>query len=368
MPGSGSSTLKAPRTLSAAYARVVLSHVLQARPEMRASLSPAQLQYLDESDPLARCTLQAWHEMLDLAEHVLGGRDVVPEVAEQFKPWHAGLLGFTLMTCSSVNELSALLARFHHLLNDVFSVECGVLDERFFLRLRAASHEKSHRLARFSLTVWAQRLRTLTGRHDLKLDVSFSGPAPCDLAPYRRIFGGVVRFDQDADTMWGEAACLNMPIVSRDTASHGVLQGQAQAQLAQLSRGEDRFADKLRRLIGERLESGKVTLEDIAQALDMAPRTLQRRLVEAGLNFRVMVDELRQAQAEHLLRGTRMPLAELASSLGFSDHASFNRAFKRWTGSSPGAFRRSGVLTAKAELADPADQAHRAEHVATNQG
>jgi AraC-like DNA-binding protein len=54
-----------------------------------------------------------------------------------------------------------------------------------------------------------------------------------------------------------------------------------------------------------------------------------------------MVDDVRKAHAQHLLRDTRLSLAELASALGFADSASFNRAFKRWTGSSPGVFRRA---------------------------
>jgi AraC-like DNA-binding protein len=278
---------------------------------------------------------------MDLAERQLGSRDLVPELAEQFKPWHAGLLGFTLMTCNSVGKLAGLLRRFHHLLNDVFVVECGVDDTRFSLGLRESSAEVSPRLARLSLTIWAQRLRWLTGQPDLKLDVRFKGPAPLDVAPYRRIFGGVVRFDQDEDAMWGELACVDMAIVSRDTASHSLLQSQALKQLEMLSRSEDRLVDKLKGLIRARLDDGKLSLDDVAAELKMPVRTLQRRLEEASLNFRLMVEDVRRTSAEQYLRDNRMSLAEMATALGFADHASFNRAFKRWTGSSPGAFRRA---------------------------
>lgn len=346
MPHPSQSSLNAPRTLNVAYVRVLLGHLLQVRPDLLQILDAAHLRYLEQQDPLARCTLQAWHAMMDMAERHLGGRDLIPDMADQFKPWHAGLLGFTLMTSGTVAELGGLLRRFHHLLDDVFLVERGVLDQRFFLRLRAATTEQSHRLARFSLTVWAQRLRWLTGQPDLKLDVSFEGPAPTDTGPYRRIFGGTVRFDQEDNTMWGDVACLNMPIVSRDTVSHSLLQSQALKQLELMSRTEDRFIDKLQSLVRTQLAVGKVSLEDIACELKLPPRTLQRRLEEAGLNFRLMVDDVRKAQAQHYLRDTRMPLAELAAALGFADHASFNRAFKRWTGASPGAFRRSHAQTA----------------------
>lgn len=341
MPSLRPNPSHAPRTLNVTFARMLVSHVQQSSPELLPRFAPEYLRYLDETDPLARCTLREWHALLDQVEHELDAEDLVPCLAEQFKPWHAGLLGFTLMTSGTVIELAGLLQRFHHLLNDVFAVERGLLGPRFFLRLSPASAETSRRLARLSLCIWAQRLRWLTGRVDLMLDVSFEGPAPGDIAPYRRLFGGNVRFDQDSNTMWGDTAFLDLPIVSRDTASHSLLQGQALKQLEQISRGEDRLVDKVRGLIRSGLSRGKFSLEDLAQEMKMPARTLQRRLEESGAHFRLMVDEVRSQQAQHYLRDTGMPLSELAVALGFADHASFNRAFKRWTGSSPGAFRRA---------------------------
>lgn len=338
-----SSPLHAPRTLHVTYARMLLGQLQQARPDLLKNLTPDCLRHLDESDPLARCTLTEWHALLDQVERLLGMPDLVPQLAEQFKPWHAGLLGFTLMTSGTVVEMAVLLQRFHHLLNDVYRVERGLEGARFYLRLQATSDEHSRRLARLSLSVWALRLRWLTGQPELKLDVGFEGPAPQDIEPYRRIFGGAVRFDQAQDTMWGDASCVDLPIVSRDTASHSLLQSQALKQLEQLSRQDDRLVDKVQTLIRGRLDSGELSLEDISAALKMPSRTLQRRLEEAGANFRLMVDEVRRTQAEHHLRATTVPLSELAVMLGFADHASFNRAFKRWTGVSPGAFRRQAV-------------------------
>lgn len=341
MSTPGLATIHAPRTLNVTFARMLISQLQQGGPALLQALSADQLKLSQDADPLARCTLNEWHALMDRCEHLLGCADLVPSMAEQFKPWHAGLLGFTLMTSGTVVELAGLLRRFHHLLNDVFVVERGLEGPRFFLRLRAATNETSPRLARLSLTIWAQRMRWLTGRTDLKLDACFQGPAPADLAPYRAIFGGHVRFDQDSDAIWGDAAYVDLPIVSRDTASHSLLQGQALKQLEQLSRGEDRFVDKVQALIRRQLDMGKVSLEDIAAELKMPARTLQRRLEEGGAHFRLMVDEVRKAQAQHVLRSTGMPLSELAAALGFADHASFNRAFKRWTGASPGAYRRS---------------------------
>jgi AraC-like DNA-binding protein len=334
-----------PRTLNAAYARLLLAYLLQLRPELAHQLTPEQLSHANERDPAARCSLQAWHGLMDLAEQHLGRRDLVPELAEQFKPWHAGLLGFTLMTSPTVNKLAGLLKRYHSLLNDVFVVDPGFSGDRFFLKLRETSAERSPRLVRLLLSIWAERLRWLTGRPDLKLDASFEGPAPADIGPYRRIFGGTVKFEQDENAMWGEAALTSLPIVSHDPASHSLLQNQASLQLERIASSDERLIDTLQGLVRARLDDGKLSLEDAAAALKLPARTLQRRLEESGQNFRQIVEDVSKATALQYLRGTQMPLAELASALGFADHASFNRAFKRWTGSSPGAYRRASHQT-----------------------
>lgn len=331
------------RTLNAVYARLLVSYLLAMRPQAARELTSSQLAFLEEQQAVTRCPLWEWHAMMDVAERHLGAADLVPRLADQFKPWHAGLLGFTLMTSPTVNKLAGLLRRYHSLLNDVFVVEPGVSTEgdKFFLRLRETSAEGSPRLARLSLCIWAERLRWLTGHADLKLDARFQGPAPDDLAPYRRIFGGQVRFDQDEDAMYGDIACVSMPIVSHDAASHQLLQNQARRQLEQCSPEEERLIDRLGSLIRSRLDDGRFSLEDAASALKLPARTLQRRLEESGQSFRQLVDDARRAAAEQYLQGTAMPLAEMAAALGFADHASFNRAFKRWTGSSPGAYRRA---------------------------
>jgi AraC-like DNA-binding protein len=81
------------------------------------------------------------------------------------------------------------------------------------------------------------------------------------------------------------------------------------------------------------------TAEVMASTLKMSGRTLQRRLEDEGVRFSDLVDGVRERKAKELLAGTS-PLAEIGYRLGFSDLAAFSRAFKRWTGVPPGAFRR----------------------------
>ena len=75
----------------------------------------------------------------------------------------------------------------------------------------------------------------------------------------------------------------------------------------------------------------------------MAASTLQRRLAADGTSFQALKDELRRDLAIVRLNTSTVPLAALADELGFADSAAFQRAFKSWTGSAPGAYRRGGL-------------------------
>ena len=74
----------------------------------------------------------------------------------------------------------------------------------------------------------------------------------------------------------------------------------------------------------------------------MSTRTLHRRLADGGTSFRELLEQTRASLAEGYLHQTDMPITEISYLLGFSDVASFSRAFKRWTGSTPKHFRERG--------------------------
>ncbi|MGI3163534.1 AraC family transcriptional regulator [Pseudooceanicola sp. 200-1SW] len=91
--------------------------------------------------------------------------------------------------------------------------------------------------------------------------------------------------------------------------------------------------------IAKLLSGGVPQLGDVAQSLGMGARTLQRRLSERGCTFQSQVDEARRQLAHQLVSGTRYSLSEIAFLTGFSEQSAFTRAFKRWSGQTPGAYR-----------------------------
>lgn len=102
---------------------------------------------------------------------------------------------------------------------------------------------------------------------------------------------------------------------------------------------ETSIDQRVRTEIARSLSAGVPKISDIAQAMGMGPRTLQRRLGEEGLVYQTLVDEARRQLAERLLRTTKYPLVEVAFLTGFAEQSGFTRAFKRWAGQTPRSYR-----------------------------
>jgi AraC-like DNA-binding protein len=101
-----------------------------------------------------------------------------------------------------------------------------------------------------------------------------------------------------------------------------------------------RVRREVERRLEEVLESGEVGIERIARDLGWGRQTLYRRLKAEGTTYERVLDGLRRRLALRFVRDEGLPVKEAAYRLGFSDPAAFSRAFKRWTGSSPGEMRR----------------------------
>jgi AraC-like DNA-binding protein len=103
------------------------------------------------------------------------------------------------------------------------------------------------------------------------------------------------------------------------------------------------LADRVRAVLLEALPSGASEIGTIARRLAISPRSLQRQLEAEGASYRTILRDTRRALAEHYLRDTTMPPAEIALLLGFEEPHSFHRAFRAWTGRTPDGVRREAT-------------------------
>ena len=105
-------------------------------------------------------------------------------------------------------------------------------------------------------------------------------------------------------------------------------------------RTDNSVTAQIKRLLISAYEASQVlTFEEVAEALSSTTHTLRRRLKEEGHSFQEIKDSVRRESAMVLLSSTSQSIQEVSDGLGFSEPAAFNRAFKKWVGLSPAAFR-----------------------------
>ena len=104
---------------------------------------------------------------------------------------------------------------------------------------------------------------------------------------------------------------------------------------------QSKVATEVRRLLVQMLPSGKADQDNVANRLYRSTSTLQRQLNAEGTSYRDILESTRRSLAEKYLRDGNYTQAEIAYMVGFSDQSNFARAFKRWTGMSPGQFQKT---------------------------
>jgi AraC-like DNA-binding protein len=100
------------------------------------------------------------------------------------------------------------------------------------------------------------------------------------------------------------------------------------------------FAGSIRQVAGTLLREGTPQIETVAEIAGMPVRSLQRRLRAEGHSYSELVEQARYLAARDLLRDAGIKITEIALDVGYSDAAHFNRAFRRWAGTTPREFRR----------------------------
>lgn len=181
--------------------------------------------------------------------------------------------------------------------------------------------------------------RWLAGGQLPAAQIAFTHDSDADAGEYERVFGGRPRFGAPANTADFDAALLALPVPNADVQMYPVLQQHAERLLAQRVPSKPTIVDQVRAAIIRNLAQDCVRLAAIAQELELSPRTLQRKLSEAGASFQQVLDDARFALAQDYLRQPGLSLTDIAFLLGYQEQSAFTHAFKEWSGLNPGAWR-----------------------------
>jgi len=187
-----------------------------------------------------------------------------------------------------------------------------------------------------TMTEFAMMPRMLTG-HPIPARFEFRHAEPRYFQGFAHLLPGAVRFDRPVDAIVIPARWLDTPLALADElAAKGAVE-RCERELATLEEASSLLAS-VRRQMRSRA-TGFPSLTELADRRHVSTRTLKRQLAAHGTSFQSLLDELRRDRAIFLLADEELSVDRVADQLGYADSSNFNRAFKRWMGMSPSAFR-----------------------------
>jgi AraC-like DNA-binding protein len=273
------------------------------------------------------------------AVEVTGNPCIGLDAVRHLHPTAGHALGYACLASATVKEAMQRFARYFRVVNEATRPQFEETDSGFCLHLTFAGGTPLVPAANLDgLLASALALaRKCAGEQFSPQRVELMHPAPDCAARLEAYFKSAIEFEAPRYAMHFERGAMLKVLPTGNPELVLSAEQMLRDYLARMDRAD--VVAQARKLIAERLTSGEPLAGDVARALAASPRTLQRRLNRNGTSFAKLLDQTRRELAVEYLRDPENTVEETAFLVGFAETASFNRAFRRWTGNSPTAFR-----------------------------
>ncbi len=269
-------------------------------------------------------------------------------VGEATLPSTLGVAGYAIMKSDTFGEALRKATTYMGLVNR--GVELEVWREGPWATLACTvSEEASGGSARHSveaaLGAATSLFHSLMGKNLDVGAVSFQHEAPGQTREHKRVFGVVPRFSQDSNRLLFPSRYLDQPLRVADPGPPGAFEGPPAAYLAEHAQGGTHSA-RAREILVDLLCGGVPTVEALATRFGKSVSTVRRYLRGEDTMFKELLAEARRELAVRYLASEDVTLHQMAFLLGFPGAAAFARAFEKWTGKAPDAYREASAGSA----------------------
>jgi AraC-like DNA-binding protein len=288
-----------------------------------------------------RLPLERFIEMFERASRESGDDCFGAHFALRYPLQYTGLAGHVTAHAPTVGDGCKAFARYYSLLADSSLITSVVVGAQAKLSYQVTDPKIVPRRqdAECMVVVLLSWLRDNLGAQFSPDEVWFEHAEPPGVAELSRIFGARLRFEQPENALLFPRQHLSAKVRSADDELHQLLKARVEELLREKALAPGLVAS-VRDTICSTLDDSQPTLETVAAHLKLGPRTLQRRLRQAGRSFQRVLEEARHDLALRHLADPRLTVTDVALRLGYADATAFNRAFRRWTGTAPSAHRR----------------------------
>ncbi|AZZ91455.1 helix-turn-helix domain-containing protein [Hahella sp. KA22] len=322
---------------------------------VRAALSGAERQGKDVAE-LLRCAgipLQAYQN----PRSRVGGPQYTKLMQCIWKALQDEFMGLTDTVCKTgtfatmcylvvhCNNLESVLRRgriFYSLFDKPVTLKLEVHGDQAVLIVDAEAtfHDPYHFFQESLLVIWHRFACWLTGQRVALDEARFNYPEPEHSSEYRHLFYCPLQFNQPDTRIYFHKRYLQLPVIQDEPSLKEFLK-TSPADLLARPDDSNTYTSKIRALVGRDLSQQMPDFEFIASQINVSPQTLRRRLKEENTSFQEIKDNMRRDAAIYYLSRREMSINEIAFKVGFTEPSTFHRAFKKWTGVTPGEYRES---------------------------
>jgi AraC-like DNA-binding protein len=257
------------------------------------------------------------------------------------KPGNFDIVSYAMLSSANLRSALRAFARYLRLVSDAARMPLTELEDGGLLiglEIDGGTEPPPRQRVEFAMATFFTFCKWVTGSSLRPRAVLLAYPAPADTATHEAVFGCAVTFGAAINAVEFTADLLDAPLPGSNPAIESVNHELIRQRLASMDR--DDLVRRIEQAVADSLSSGVPLRQDIARALAMSDRTLQRRLKARGLTYQIIVEQARRALARRLLADPRLSNAEIAYLLGFSEQSVFFRACRRWFNAPPSDVRR----------------------------
>jgi AraC-like DNA-binding protein len=293
----------------------------------------------DVGNPAKRILTTRMQALWRLALDVTGDPALGLVVARQFQPAVLHGLGLACLASDTLHDVLRRLVRYARIVNELpdFQLEEPESTIDLVVKLPELDPDFVHASMDLGMAAFLRMCQITAGHDILPVRTCLQRPTPADTIAYKLVFGPDIEFEADSNRLCLDRTAALAPL---STAHPELARLNDQTVIDYLARHDrNNITMQVRSRIIEQLPDGRPSQGEIAIKLNTSLRSLQRKLHQQDTSFKELLNDTQRELALSYIRDSNRSIGEITYLLGFSEPSNFTRAFKRWTGKSPGEYR-----------------------------
>jgi AraC-like DNA-binding protein len=341
-------TVRDMTTIAAGYPKALLDFAVAKGADRKALLDRAGLEAAALDDPDNRVALSAYTALMEAGIAQLHEPALALQFGEAVRMQEISIVGLICEAAATTMEVGRQLNRYSRLMLDsggAADLVRGVPGpEGLWMEVVSAAYARDRWMVEAELARLVCNTRAMFAGNPafeamvFPREVHFLHAAPDHAHEYERIFRAPIVFGSNRAALLLDPTFVLLQQPPTNRYVFGVLSARADALLKELEASNSVRA-RVESVLLPILHTGDAAMDNVAAAMGLSRRSLQRKLAAEGTTFEKVLDALRRRMALDYLNGRKASVNEIAYLVGFSEAASFSRAFKRWTGTTPRALR-----------------------------